>query len=105
MSLKMTRTDYFNAKTKELMEKGYSRKVARTIIKNSFSYKPGTIGKSEFAQLLLRQTRRARDKRLKVPFSPMYTESATIFKTSWVKVYNSKKTEYFKYKPSYQLQG
>jgi hypothetical protein len=64
----------FNSHMKSLMGKypNKSRKVIRNIVRGFLSYRPGNIGAGEFSKINLRQTRRARSKRLHVPFNPRY---------------------------------
>jgi hypothetical protein len=77
------RTEYFNKTTQKLIkDKGLSRKNARAIIRQALD-KIGDIGASEFASKNLRQTRRSRSKRLKVPFQPLY--NGPRFKVQWSK--------------------
>jgi hypothetical protein len=76
------KTEYFNEQTKKLIAKGYSRSNARAIIKQALD-KTGDIGPGAFTQKNLRKTRRARSKRLKVPFQPAY--NGPLFKVVWIK--------------------
>lgn len=75
------KTKFFNLKTKELMKEGKTRQAARQGLKRGTN-PSGQIGASPFAKSNLRQTRRDRSARLKVPFRPQY--NGPVFKQIWI---------------------
>jgi hypothetical protein len=79
------KTMFYQEKTKLLVEAGYTRKFARSIIRTSAN-KIGTIGDSPFTKTNPRRSRREMANKLLVPFNPRY--NGPVFNTIWTRTEN-----------------